>query len=289
MSHRLMASVALFVLAAQAGWCSSAGAGTGPGANGDDGGNTVSVGVSTSSSSPGGSGSGLGGSYGSGPSCTYSPLPAGDAWTFGPGTPGRWVVVSCPGQQADLPEGALEWVPTVSTPPPSAAAGPSAAAARAAASIVLPALPIQLDPVSFSVVQFPTWLWVDPDLWHPYEATATAGGVTATATATPETVRWTMGDGGVVECDGPGTPYRIDVSASLQSTSCSYVYTRPSDEGPGVDGEGNEGAFVVSATVTWRVTWVAVGASGGGTLPSLRTTSTTPVRVEQVESVGVGQ
>jgi hypothetical protein len=294
MSFRLRSLVVLVVLVVPSAWCPVAGAGTGTGASGAsgasgaDGGNTVSVGVSTSSTSSGGAGSvgtGAGGDN-SGPTCTYTALPA----SFGPGgqAPGRWYIVWCPGEQLTLQDGGLQWVPDVpSRPTPIVVATPGAAAARAEASIVLPTLSIGLDPVAFSVVNLPTWLWVDPASWHPFEATATVGGVTASAVATPESVTWTMGDGGVVECAGPGTPYRVNVPAATQSTSCSYVYRRPSEAQAGVNGGGNNSAFVVRATVTWRVTWSAVGAAGGGVLPPLQTSATTLIRVEQVESVGV--
>jgi hypothetical protein len=162
-----------------------------------------------------------------------------------------------------------------------------AAAAKAEASIVLPPPSITLNPVAFSVANLPTWLAVDPALWHVFEATATVGGVTATAAATPETVVWTMGDGGVVDCSGPGTPFNPAFAADQQTTSCSYTYRRSSAGEPSANGDPNDGAFPVTATVTWRVAWTAVGAPGGGTLPSLQTATTTAVRVEQVESVGV--
>jgi len=148
---------------------------------------------------------------------------------------------------------------------------------------------IQVNPVEFSVVNLPTWLAIDPDMWHVNQATATIGGVTATALATPESVTWTMGDGGVVECQGPGTRFDPDLAAGLQSTSCSYTYTRSSDGEPGSDGDPNDGAFTVTATVTWKVTWTAVGTPGGGILPALHTATTKALRVEQVESVGVAQ
>ena len=190
-------------------------------------------------------------------------------------------------------KGHLEWLYTG----PSAAratavasqANPGAAAEEAEASIVLPTPSIDVNPAEFSVVNLRTWLAIAPALWHRYQATATVGGVTATALATPETVRWTMGDGGVVECDGPGTQYDPDLAARLQSTSCGYTYERSSDGEPSNDGDANDAAFPVTATVTWTVTWTAVGAPGGGPLPSLQTTSTTAIRVEQVESVGVVQ
>lgn len=59
------------------------------------------------------------------------------------------------------------------------------------------------------VVGMPMWMWADPSptTFGPLSASATAGGVTVTATAKVTTVRWAMGDGTTVTCHGPGTPY----------------------------------------------------------------------------------
>src|SRR5437588_771114 len=57
------------------------------------------------------------------------------------------------------------------------------------------------------LVELPTWLWIDPNQWRPVSATATAGPVSSTVTATPKHVVWKMGDGFSVICNGPGTPY----------------------------------------------------------------------------------
>ena len=82
-------------------------------------------------------------------------------------------------------------------------------------------------------------------------ATATAGPVTTTATATPTKVVWDMGDGSTVTCDGPGTPY--DPSSPAATTTCSYTWPAA-------------GTYTVTATTYWSVSWSATGAAGGGSL-----------------------
>jgi hypothetical protein len=269
---------------------------SGQGSTAGDAGHGVSVGVTTTATSPGTSGAttpGRGGGV-SGPVCTYTPVTLSASGGFGlPAggpTPGWWYIVQCAGPSA--PGEQVVWVPT-NPGTPAAPAGvevsPSVVAAEAAASIVLPSPVIQLNPAAFSVVNFATWLSVGAGAWHPFQATAAVGGVTATATAIPESVEWTMGDGGSIDCAGPGTPYNPAVQADLQSTACSYAYTRSSDGEPSTDGNPDDGAFNVTATVTWKVTWTTVGVAGGGTLPPLETSATIPVRVEQVESVGTVQ
>ncbi len=259
-----------------------------------DGGNTVRVGVGNTTSKPGrgathsgvnrGSSSG-----GSTAPCTYIPLPANDAATFGPGgpTPGAWYFVKCPGRDLTIYNGALSWFPSGSpAAAPAPTVAPSALALQAAASLTLPSPVVNLNPSAFSVVNLSSWLWVDPQTWHSFRATASAGGVSATAIATPDTVSWSMGDGHTVVCDGPGTPYQPAVSVDAQTTDCSYTYARSSAGQPSTDGDPNDGAFSVTATISWTVRWSAAGVVGGGSLPPLQTSSTVPVRVEQVESVG---
>ncbi|HLX89456.1 MAG TPA: hypothetical protein VKR22_13495, partial [Acidimicrobiales bacterium] len=139
-------------------------------------------------------------------------------------------------------------------------------AAQAASHIRLPVPNIATNPASFSVVDLPTWLWIDPSIWHPYTATATAGGVSATATARPVSVRWDMGDGSApVTCNGPGIAYEADLPASQQRTGCSHTYLRTSLGQPGPDPDA--GAFLVSATITWDVSWTSSSQRGGSLSP----------------------
>ena len=85
-------------------------------------------------------------------------------------------------------------------------------------------------------------------------------------------------------CNGPGTVYNPAVPADAQSTSCSHTYTTTSAGQPSPDGNPNDGAFPVTATVTWTVVWSGPGGSGG-TLPSLTTHGATSLKVAQIESV----
>jgi hypothetical protein len=255
-----------------------------------DGGNTVKVGASSVNPKPGRAvRRGVAPKRDSEAPCTYVPLPAKDAATFGPGgpTPGSWYFVNCPGRKLTIYSGALSWFP--SGPPAaggSPVVAPSALAVQAASSLTLPSPVINLNPSTFSVVNLNSWLWIDAQSWHSFRATASAGGVTATAIAVPESVSWSMGDGHTVVCAGPGTPYLPAVSPDAQSTDCSYTYSSSSAGQTSVNGDPNNAAFNVTATITWSVSWQAIGGAGGGSLPPLHTSSTVPVRVEQVESVG---
>jgi hypothetical protein len=257
-----------------------------------DGGNAVKVGVGSGASRPGRSvhrGGGKKESAATPFDCTYTPLPADEAATFGAGgpSPGSWFFVKCPGRTLTIYSGALSWFPSAAPATASApAVAPTALALQASDSLTLPSPVVNLNPSAFSVVNLSSWLWIDGQAWQSFRATATAGGVSATAIAVPVSVAWSMGDGHTVICDGPGTPYDPAISDTAQSTGCSYTYTESSAGQPSADDDPNDGAFSVTATITWTVSWTATGVSGGGQLPSLHTSSTLPVRVEQIESVG---
>ena len=256
----------------------------------DAGGNTVTVGASNSEGSQGLPGHPAGGSGGRpGPACFYTLLPASEQAAMGIGglTPGAWYSLDCAGPSLGLFPGGVVWRPAPASSATSPVS-PTALAMQAIRSLVLPTPSIHVDPPGYSVVNLATWLWVDSSVWHPLSATAIAGRVSATAVATPRDVTWQMGDGSTLTCVGPGTPYRSDLPANSQHTRCSYIYRQPSIGQPSVDGDPNNGAFPVSATIRWTVTWFAVGAPGGGVLPSLHTIAAAGIRVEQVESIGTG-
>lgn len=183
---------------------------------------------------------------------------------------GRWVALRCGAdQQGYLAPPQYVWVAAGSAAP---AVDPGELAVAAEASLRLPAPVPATDPSSATAVNLPTWLWVDGSLWHPRAATAAAGGVAATAVATPVSVTWSTGDGATVDCGGPGTAWTGDPAAT---SDCTHTYRRPA------------AALTVQATVTWDVTWTAVGAPGGGSLPPLETTGRIPLGVREIETVEV--
>jgi hypothetical protein len=178
--------------------------------------------------------------------------------------------------------------PATSAPPATPAINPRVVAQQAENSLRLPTPSLQFNPAASSVVNLPTWLWIDPSIWHQFSVTATAGTVSATAVATPESVTWQMGDGGVVVCTGPGQPFDLARPVQQQGTLCDYAYRTSSLGQSTPDGNPDAAAYLVRATVTWAVTWTAQGAPGQGALPSLATAGQAPVRVVQVESVNSG-
>ena len=82
----------------------------------------------------------------------------------------------------------------------------------------------------------------------------------------------------MVVCAGPGTPYNSTVGADEQQSDCTYTY-RQSSAGQA------DGAFTMRVTMTWGVTWSVVGAPGGGSLGTAERTTTTAVRVAEIQAV----
>ncbi len=262
---------------------------------GDGPGGTVTVGAGDSGPSggaPGGSSGGTGpgtGATGSGWTCTSIKLVLNDGGGIAPGgpTPGSWYSVICTNLATGSSVTQTVWIPD-QAPVPTGGVDPYSIALQAERSMVLPRPTLQFNPSGTAVVNLPTWLWIGADLWHAFAVTASVGPVSATAVAVPEAVTWTMGDGATVVCSGPGTPYDTTRPASQQSTGCAYTYPVSSVGQPSPDGNPDHGSFSVQATVTWSVTWSAQGASGGGQLPSLSTSTSALMRVQQVESVNAG-
>lgn len=264
------------------------------GAGASDGpGGSVTVGASTGSSSggssgapvPGGPGS-SGGGNGTAPVCIDTVLELNNELGPPPGAslPGSWYSITCY-YHSGASTTHTRWISTGKPPTAAPPVAPYAVALRAERSLHLPSPSISFNPSAWAVVNLPTWLWVDAAIWHPYAVSASVGTVTATAVATPVSVQWTMGDGSVLSCAGPGTVYQPALAPSAQSTGCSYVFPTSSAGQPSTDGNPNDGAYTVTAAIVWEVSWTSRGAAGGGALPSLETTSTAPLRVLQIESV----
>ncbi|WP_369383260.1 ATP/GTP-binding protein [Streptomyces sp. cg36] len=117
-------------------------------------------------------------------------------------------------------------------------------------------------------VGVPMWMWVNQSAttYGPNTASATAGGVTVTATAKVSRIVWAMGDGSSVTCNGPGTPYTSSQDMA-QSPTCGHLYAKTS-------ARAQSGRFPVTATSTWTIDW-----QGGGQADQLLEVRQTTVQV----------
>jgi hypothetical protein len=152
----------------------------------------------------------------------------------------------------------LFWAPT---PPPSpAGVNPAKLADRAVERMELRSPVIAMtpmDPAAPLLVGMDAWLWLaddGPASVGPITRTASADGVTVSATAEVSKVVWDMGDGQRVTCTGPGTPWTPSRGTG-PSPTCGHRYVRPSIGQPG-------GTFPIRATAHWRVHWSGAGQSG---------------------------
>lgn len=154
-------------------------------------------------------------------------------------------------------------------PPPT----PAELGARASAQIPLDAPTVHLTPGpgKTGLVGLPTWLWVDatPATWGPATATAAVPGLSVTATAIVDRITWTMGDGAVVTCTTPGTPY-TPAQGARPSPDCGHTYARP-------------GIHTVTATTHWTLTWIGGGQTG--TLAATRTTVVPDIRTGEMQAL----
>ena len=262
-----------------------------------DTGNIVSCGsgVSGTTGTGGGSTPGGGGATTvSVPTCPnwvlYSTEFAGSAGPppAGAPQPGAWYFNTCASGTATGEGTGVAWFATGQAPTAVPPPDPAVAGAQAASELQLPSPSLTLSPSTTGYVNLAEWLWITPSMWHPLTTSAQAcnagGCVTATATATPSYVTWDTGDGSTVTCNGPGTPYNPDLPANSQTTACSYTYTTTSAGQPSPDGNPNDAAFPITATVTWTVAWSGPDGSAGA-LPSLTTHGATSLKVAQIESV----
>jgi hypothetical protein len=127
------------------------------------------------------------------------------------------------------------------------------------------------------LVGLSTWLWLEPGSWATLDATASVPGLSATATAIPTRVRWDMGDGTVVTCDGPGVAYDPARDDEAQSTDCKHTYQHVSAGEP-------SGAYAATVAVEWAITWSATNGQGG-TLPGTSRGTSFPVPVAERQAV----
>ncbi len=182
---------------------------------------------------------------------------------------GRWFEKVC--------DGSIVAVGGQGIVPEGDAVDPRALAASARESLPIDGPPIETSPDADqkTYAQVKTWLWVDGSWWKTYSATATAGRVSATVTATPTVATWSTGDGATVECAGPGVEWRRGLSDD--DTYCSHVY-RSSSAGESDD------TYPLQVDVVFNVSWTSsVGQSG--TLADVSRSSSRRIEVGEIQAI----
>jgi hypothetical protein len=218
-------------------------------------------------------------SNGARPQCTYSVMGAGDAEIadhmaangVGPSRgdgQGSWYWKTCVDDNGNG-SAVVVWIPQK--------INLETVARRALryTSLPDPAIGMSPPPDRGGVVNVPLWLWVNSGAWEPTSATATIDGVTATTTARPDRVVWSLGNGDELVCDGPGTPYDPGRPEADQHSDCTYLFRQA-------------GTYTITATIEWHVTWAALGAAGGGDLGVVRRSASTTVVVSEIQALNRG-
>jgi hypothetical protein len=196
------------------------------------------------------------------------------------GQRGAWYVYRCSGPGSrDAVYRAPVWIPDSQVPGPASLPSPEELAQQARAQLRLSNPRIASSPAGTQLVRLPTWLWLDRASWQPQSATASVPGVSVTATATPASVSWSMGDGATVRCTGPGTPFPAGGDPQATSPDCGHTYQRSSATAPGQ-------RFPATATVSWQIRWSGAGASG--TFPDMATSASASFRVAEAQALGTG-
>ncbi len=226
--------------------------------------------------------------------CSYSLLtpqpPAGDPKWEGH-TPDQGLVWlrTCPPPDGSQVGGGTPWnwfttyfVPKGGDPVQVAPPDPAVLAQQAVSQMVMLRPTIRMAPPPGSagaVVGVPVWMWIerDPSTTGPITKSASAGGITVTATASVARIEWQMGEGTTVTCATPGTPF--DAARAQQgSPDCGYVYQHRSSP----DRTGGSGQYTITATSVWQIHWEGGGKQGDQTL---RLPSTATLIVGELQSV----
>jgi hypothetical protein len=158
--------------------------------------------------------------------------------------------------------------------PPPVQVTPAQLAQRAASTLQLPDPQVDLSPspdiVAYQLVNLPTW-WAGEN-WAPQTQRTQLGPVWAEVTATPVSTRFDGGDGSApVTCNRRGVKWRSGLPEELPQ-ACRFTYQRANEQ------------VTATISVTWRVTWVGSGGTGG-TLPVQTTSSDQPLTVYERQAV----
>jgi hypothetical protein len=189
---------------------------------------------------------------------TVSPQPPAGDPTWQGHHPGDGAVYNC-----YQPETGILLMIWAQDAPPNSGVGPSPrqVAQLAINQMHLAAIDIGIapkpEPNSIGLVGMPVWMWAKNPGDHtvgPITSSASAGGITITATARLLRVTWDMGDTNTVICKTAGTPYEPSFGRQ-KSPDCGHVYRKSSADKPGRK-------FTVSATSDWVVTWSGAGQTG---------------------------
>ncbi|GGT87595.1 hypothetical protein [Actinomadura citrea] len=196
----------------------------------------------------------------------------GGGGTGGGGTGGVSGPVAPPAPEGLTDNQAVDGVdgPGGGAPPPPAPPDTWTLVQQARASAQFPVPTVHTAPKGKTFVRLRTSLWVD-GFTVVQTQPITVGAQTVQATANPSSVTWNLGETQIV-CQDAG---------SKDGKTCGYTYTRASAGQPG-------GAWQITATITWKITWTCQGAdcdaAGGALDDQTMTSQPTPLVVSEIQT-----
>ena len=137
----------------------------------------------------------------------------------------------------------------------------------------------------YTIVNTRMWFWAATASWRSLGKTVCAGGLCATATATPVSLTFDPGNGDApVTCPGSGTAWARPMGGSwipnAQPQGCDYRYRASTFGAPGDE-------VTASYTITWHVSWRGTNGTTG-TLNPLTTSADSRFAVAELQSVASG-
>ncbi|MFI0897038.1 hypothetical protein [Streptomyces sp. NPDC020983] len=174
------------------------------------------------------------------------------------------------------------WVDKGDTPPAAHhnVITPEVLAELAYNQILIPTGDATINPAGDQGVNIPTWVWMDPTVFHPVSVTAYLPdyNVSATTTAKPVGIR--------IE---PHTPYAQTYPASGNCAGTGRAWKPGAGNVPpcGVvflKDSGN-GTYTMDVTVRWQISWTGTGHPNPTALPTGTFTSHQTVTVREIQSV----
>jgi hypothetical protein len=142
--------------------------------------------------------------------------------------------------------------------------------------VPVPGIAVNPSPETGGVVNLGMWLAVSNA--EPISVRAGNDTVWAQTTAELASTRWEMGNGDVVDCDGPGVALSEHDPGwdELDQGPCGYTYSeQPPDE-----------PYRVSVTATWSVTWTTSAGTRGNADPIVLATSFDYTTIE-IQTIGI--
>lgn len=176
---------------------------------------------------------------------------------------------------AFIADNPVTFVPTGAAPPPPAPPTAEALLEIAERHLVPPEPEVEVNPAAQSLVNLPTWVWVDEVTFEEIGVRAQAGPNWADITARPGGMSLRATHGAEVSpggCDDGGTPW----GAGAEESDCAVVFERAST---------SSGTWPLRVETTWEATATTSAAPAPAPLEAQTAGTTVDVAVAEVQTL----